>query len=341
MNCKEYLKELTSVCGPSGNEQAVAEKIKEFLKPICDVKTDVMGNVIATLDGDGIHFLLDAHTDQIGFVVTAVDDGGFLKVASCGGVDRRAFLSHRVDVWGKEKVTGVISCQPPHLLSADSYKKCASVDEIAIDVGMTKEEAEKIISIGDRVTFKNFAPELLGDSFSSAALDDRSGVAAVIMAMYQLKENGCKSKVTAVFSTQEEVGIRGAKTASYGVGADEAIAVDVSFALTPDANALECGVMGDGPMIGISPILSKEMYNDFKTVAKEKEIPYQLEVMGSLTGTDCDVISTNCGGIKTALLSIPQRYMHTQVECVNIKDVENTAHLISSYILKKGGENNA
>lgn len=341
MNTQTYLTELTSAYGPSGDEGAISALLGEKLRPYGSVTIDNMHNVICSIHGVGTHFLLDAHIDQIAFVVTGIDDKGFLKVAKAGGIDPRALLGHEVCVWGDQPLPGIISCQPPHLLTADSYGKSIVLSDLSVDVGLSKEQAEAQITLGDRVTLQYQQCSLLNNVLSASYLDDRSGVTAILLALEQLKRRGAQNPMTVIFSSQEEVGTRGAAVAAFGKEADEAIVVDVSFALTPDSDPAMCGKLGDGPMIGIAPVLSKEIYQGLIRAAAANEIPYQLEVMGETTGTNADVISTTGRGIKTGLISIPQRYMHTPIEAVSLHDVNAVADLITSYLLSKGGETDA
>ncbi len=205
---------------------------------------------------------------------------------------------------------------------------------------MTRAEAEKIISLGDRVTFKRNFNELIGTRVSSSVLDDRSGIAAIIIALNELKD--VKAKITALFSVQEESGLTGAKIGPYGKNVDEAIAIDVSFGYTPSCKKSDCGELGKGPMVGFSPLLNKEMSNSLCSVAEKYSIPYQKEIMGGgSTGTNADVITVSERGIKTALISIPEKYMHSPIEIVDTRDVEKTGHLIAYYIKERAGELNA
>ena len=228
---------------------------------------------------------------------------------------------------------------PPHLQKSGE-KKPPKIDEIAIDVGMTKAEAEKVISLGDRVTFKRNFNELVGTQVCSNVLDDRSGVASILLAVEKLKD--VDAKITVCFSSQEEVGTRGAKTVAYGKDVDEAIVVDVSFGYTPMCKKSDCGEIGKGVMIGVAPILDSTMSHKMQEIAKAKNIPHQIEVMGGgHTGTNADVITINQCGIKTSLLSIPEKYMHSPIEIVDTKDVEATADLICEYIKESVGDVNA
>ena len=276
MNTTELLKKLTSAVGVSGMENNVSALLADMLKQYGEVTVDYMNNVVCTF-GKGKHFLLDAHLDEIGFIVKAITNDGFIKVDKCGGIDERMLLASEVSVWGKKEVRGVISNLPPHLQKSGE-KKPPKIDEIAIDVGMTKAEAEKVISLGDRVTFKRNFNELVGTQVCSNVLDDRSGVASILLAVEKLKN--VDAKITVCFSSQEEVGTRGAKTVAYGKDVDEAIVVDVSFGYTPMCKKSDCGEIGKGVMIGVAPILDSAMSNKMQEIAKTKNIPYQIEVMG-------------------------------------------------------------
>ena len=340
MKTAELLKKLTSAVAVSGAEENITNALEELLAPYGKVNVDSMNNVTCTF-GEGYHFLLDAHLDEIGLIVKSITDDGFLKVDRCGGIDCRMLHASEVSVWTESgELYGVISNLPPHLQKDSDEKKVPGLDEIAIDIGFTKEEAEKRVKVGDRVTFKRNFNELCGNQLSSSVLDDRSGVAAILLALEKLK--GVNAKITVLFSSQEEVGTRGAITGAYATQADEAIAVDVSFGFSPLCKKTDCGELGKGAMIGVSPILDKEMSKKLETVAKSKCINYQLEVMGGgHTGTNADVISVTESGIKTALISIPEKYMHSPIEIVDTRDVEAVAELISEYIKERAGEINA
>lgn len=333
---KEMVLALSSSNGTSGAENEVMERIKEYIPQGFTAERDYYGNLVASLDGEGKTFLLDAHADRIGLIVTAIEEGGFLRVAKCGGMDARVLAAQDVTVWGKKPVYGVITSTPPHLSTKEDAKKAVDFDKMLIDTGMSKENAEQLISIGDRVTVRSPYAELLNDRVMGAALDDRAGCAVIIRAAELIAESEKHPNVKLLFSGQEETGGDGAVTGSYNIDADECIAVDVSFADAPDMPSEKCGKLGKGPMIGIAPVLDYEISTKLQSVAKEKEIPYQLELMGDSTGTNADHIAISRGGIKTGLVSVPQRNMHTGVEIIDIKDVENSAQLIAQYVLGGG-----
>lgn len=330
------LERLCSASGVSGAENSAASVAAEILKKYADVSVDPLGSVIGVKQGSGIHIMLDAHLDQIGLIVTAIDEDGFVKVSGVGGVDERVLSGAEVTIHGKEDVYGVIMSTPPHLLSSEESSKFRKIDEIAVDIGMTSEKAKELISLGDRITFNGKYRRLLGNRVSSPSLDDRAGVASILRCLQLLEDKGCSCKLTVSFSVQEETGGSGAQTAAFTAQADEAIAVDVSFASAPGVSGEKYGSLGKGPMIGYAPLLDYEISNALKAIAEKNGIPYQLEVMGRRTGTNCDNIQTAGKGIKTALLSVPQRNMHTAVEVCDPEDIENTAKLMAEYILERG-----
>jgi len=340
METKELLRILTDVNGVSGREGNVADVAKEILSEYMDVKIDNMGSVIGHRDGKGKHILLDAHIDQIGLVVTAIDDNGFLKVNSVGGVDRRILTANRLTVRGKEQLLGIVCSTPPHLAKGDD-SSVKEISEFFIDIGMNAEKAREVVSVGDAVTYNQTFCELMNGRVTNKSLDDRAGIAVLLKAVEYVKEEDCDAKLSVLFSVQEEVGTRGAGAGAYSLIPDEAIAVDVSFAFAPDIPKHKCGEIDGGAMIGVSPILSTAMTNELKRIAKENNIPHSLEIMGGETGTNADAITLTAHGIPTALISIPQRNMHTPVELVSVSDVESCARLIADYIIENGGSANA
>ena len=335
MNLTEKIMTLANAYGVSGDENVVAELALSYLKEYttdCYIKNgNVIGNFGNRADNKK-HVLIDAHIDQIGFVVTYITDEGFLKIANCGGIDRRLLLAQQVVVLGKEKIKGVICSIPPHLEKSGDESKVPELSDISIDIGMTKEQAEKLISYGDTVVFNQHCNKLQGDRITGAALDDRCGIAAILCALEILQNTEINCTYTVLFSAQEEIGERGAKIGVYDINPDIAIAVDVSFALTSDDSELKCGHMGKGCMIGIAPTLDRDLSNQMIDIAERNNLPYQKEIMNGVTGTNADRFSVNAGGVKAVTLSIPLKYMHTPVEVISVSDVENTAQLIASYI---------
>jgi len=336
MNVKDILLKLCSVDGVSGSEGAVANTAKEFVEKFADCNTDSMGNVFATVGKGEKHILIDAHIDQIGMIVTAVDENGFLSVATCGGVDRRILLDSQVIIYGKNTAEGIVCCQPPHLTKNADYENAPDIEDVFIDTGLSGEKAKELISVGSKIALKSSPCELLNGKIASKSIDNRAGIAALIRCADILKEENLNCKVTYLFSCQEETGQRGAKISAFNCDPDEAIAVDVSFNYTPGCKKLQCGEMGKGPMIGVSPVLSDEVTESLKKLSDENDIPFQLEIMGEGTGTNADMIAVSRCGVKCGLLSIPISYMHTGAEVVLCDDIECTAQLLARFI-KNGG----
>ncbi len=324
-----------------GGERQVCEQAQLLLKPYTkDISVDAMGNIIATIPSgvaDAPVVLLEAHMDEIGFVVTTVTEDGFLQVACCGGVDKRCLTAAPVTVWTECPLNGVFCSTPPHLNKEKENNKVPDEQDLYIDLGLPADEVKRLVKPGTRVSFAaNFA-EMTGECITSKALDNRAGMTAILYALSLLKNNPSPYNITVLFSVQEELGCRGAQTGSFAVDADFAIVTDVSFAHTPDSKKELCGELGEGAMIGVAPTLSQELSARIQQIAAQSSIPYQIEVMGGKTGTDADVISVSRHGIPTALLSIPLRYMHTPVETVSCKDIAAVGTCMAAY-LRKGWE---
>lgn len=333
---KAMIFNLSEANGTSGAEDEVIDVIEKYVSDFAEFGRDKFGNAVATVKGTGKSFLLDAHMDRIGLTVTGIEDGGFLRVAKCGGLDARVLAAQDVTAWGREPVYGVITSTPPHLSTPEDAKKAKDFDAILIDTGLSKENAEKLISLGDRVTVRSPHGEMINNRIFGAALDDRAGCAVIIEAARRIAKAKEHPTVKLLFSRQEETGGSGAVTGSFLTEADECIAVDVSFADAPDMLSNKCGKLGKGPMIGIAPVLDRKISQALKATAEKAKIPYQLEIMSDLTGTNADHIAISKGGIKTGLVSIPQRNMHTGVEVVSLDDIKNCAQLIAEYILGGG-----
>lgn len=333
------LKELCAAKGVSGAENEAAKTAAALLKKHMPVKIDTLGSVTGSMGSGEPHILLDAHLDQIGLVVTAIDEGGFLKVTKCGGADIRVLAAAEVTVHGKEKLFGVITSTPPHLSKPEDSGKAKGFDDIAVDIGLTCDEAKKLVSPGDRITFNGAYSELLGSRVSSPSVDNRAGVAAVLRCLELIKDKKLNCKISVLFSVQEETGGSGAQAGAFAANADEAIAVDVSFASAPGVSGEKYAELGGGTMIGYGPSLDYAMSRKLSEIAESKNIPNQPEVMGRSTGTNCDQIQVAGKGVKTALLSVPLRNMHTAVEVCDLADIENTAKLMAEYITERGGAN--
>lgn len=336
---KELLFDLCKLSGISGNENSVSQYLAEHLRKYTDdVKIDFNNNVTAVLGNKNADytFLLDAHIDQIGFIVTEIDDKGFLKVDKVGGVDLRTALDSPVIVHGKRDLNGIICCMPPHL-SDGNEDKAISIDKVFIDLGLPYDDVKKLVKVGDSVTFFANPKELLGNKISAVALDNRAGAATLLYTAKLISESDVPYKVVILLSCQEETFATGAKTVPFDFDINECVSVDVSFANQPGIDNQYSNIkLGKGAMLCISPNLNREMFNKFKQYAEDNKINYQLEICNGRTGTNSDHIAVSKSGVKTALVSIPQKNMHTQAEIIDINDIISTAELISGYISNGG-----
>lgn len=320
----ELLRELTEKYGPSGRENKIREYIKEQVSPYADdIETDVLGNLIVHKKGTGKKIMMAAHMDEIGIIVTFIDDNGFLRFANVGGLNTKDLLYNRVVF--ENGVTGVIG--------TEKENKDRAMSKLFIDIGAkNKEEAEKMVSVGDMATFDGKFVKS-GDVVISKALDNRAGCYVLIEALKQVKTD---NDLYFVFTTQEEVGLRGAKTSAYGINPDMAIAVDVTdTGDTPNAEDMAVK-MGKGAAIKVmdySVLCDSTIRTGLIECAKNNNIPYQLEVMTD-GGTDAGAISVTRSGIKTGGISIPTRYIHSPAEMASISDIENCVKLLVTFLEK-------
>lgn len=332
MNIKDLLFLLSSAKGIGSIEDAAILAENE-LKKYCKTKRNNL-TVIGFLKGESDYTLmLDAHIDQIGMVVTNIDDKGFLTVSKAGGIDIRSLPSRRVTVHGKEDVAAVF-CSIPHHLSSQS-SDFNDISELKIDTALG-EKAKDIISLGDFVTFSTKPCKLLSNRVCGPSFDNRVGVACIIETAKRLKDKKLPFNVAFVLSDGEELGLRGTRTATYKVNPDEAIILDVSFGDGVGISPEESGKLGSGGMIGFSPVLDRKISKKLTQLSKEKNIPYQTEVMGRSTGTNADMVSITREGVLACTLSVPLRNMHTDCEIVDITDMEKVCDLLVEYILSGG-----
>ncbi|MBQ9552200.1 MAG: M20/M25/M40 family metallo-hydrolase [Clostridia bacterium] len=341
MELFDLMKKLTDCDGTSGDETNAAAVAKAELEKYMPCEIDRMGSVVGSTGAVGQPILLDAHLDQIGLIVTAIDETGFLKITACGGADALVLAAAEVTVHGKENLPGIIVSTPPHLIKEDERKKARKITELSVDLGLTKEEAEQKVAVGDRITLNAPLKKMLNERVCGASLDDRCGVASLLLCLERLGDLVKELPLRVVFSANEETGGSGAKVAAYSAGASEAIAVDVSFAKAPGVKETVRAKLGKGTMIGFAPTLDHAMSKELQRLAEEGNIPYQFEVMSGRTGTNADDIATAGHGAKMALLSIPLRNMHTAAEVIDLRDVEATADLMAAYLKNKAVKKDA
>lgn len=336
---KDLIFNLCKLDGISGDEKSVSDFCKEFLARYTDnVRVDFNNNVIAEFGDKNAEytFLLDAHIDKIGFIVTEINNNGFIKIDSVGGIDVRTLLDAPVTVHGKESLSGVICCMPPHL-SDGNEDKAVKADKVWIDVGLPYDIVNGLVSIGDSVTLFSNPKKLINNRVSASSLDNRAGVASILKAVEMLSQSKLDSKVVVLLSSQEETYAVGAKTVPFDYDIDECISVDVSFAYQEGVGSPYSDIkLGKGPMLCVSPNLNRAMFNKLKALSESSNIKYQIEVCNGKTGTNADHITLSKSGVKTALISILEKNMHTQAEIIDINDVNSLSELLYLYIIGGG-----
>lgn len=340
----ELLKRLCETGGIAGHEGAIRELVRESLAPLCDeVRVDALGNVIghrvATAEVEGAHrsVMLAAHMDEIGFMVSHVDEEkGFVRLNPVGGFDPRTLAAQRVTVHTDSgPLRGVIGTRPIHVMSEEEKARKPDLKQYYVDLGLKAEAVVEKVQVGDMVTLeRDFAT--LGDAVTGKALDDRTGLYVMIEAMRQIAGSPLAVDVFAVATVQEEVGVRGAQTSAFGCRPDLAIALDVTVASdVPDAKSHEVvTTLGGGAAIKLmdgSMIADRGMVRVIRRIAKEKGIPHQVEILPR-GGTDGGAIQRSRAGVRTAGISIPTRYLHSTVEMAHVADLKAAIDLLAEFL---------
>ncbi|MBP5313723.1 MAG: M42 family metallopeptidase [Eggerthellaceae bacterium] len=338
-NDYSFLEQLIDAPSPTGFEEPAAALIRQRLAGCADeVNTDVMGSVHALLKGSGSapSVLLSAHMDEIGLMVSYIDDDGFIRIGNIGGVDANILPGLRVEVHTAQGVLkGVVCRKPIHLIPKDD-KSSVSLDDCAIDVGFGGKKVKEMVCIGDPITFA-YGFERFGENMAvSRAFDDKIGVWIAINVLERLSASKAnKGDFIAAATTQEEIGMRGATTTAHKINPDVALAFDVTHAT--DYPGIDKNKFGDircggGPVIARGPNINPIVFGRLVASAKKEGIPYQIEAEPHATGTDARVMQVSRDGIASGLVSVALRYMHTPTEVVSLSDVENTIKLITRFV---------
>lgn len=336
-----FLVDLLNARSPSGSEGEAQKVIDKYVSPSADeYHKDTMGNRISVINPEGTpSLMLAGHIDELGLQINYVDKDGFLYFNTLGGHDSSVIPGRRVTILTKEgEIRGVTGKRAIHLMTAEDRKKVPTEDKIWIDIGASsKEEALKRIQLGDVAVYDQSFDVIHENVVTARAFDDKAGAYLVCEALRRLaKENSLQAKVTAVATTQEEVGCRGAIPSAYAVAPQVAIAVDVGHATDhPDCDHRKHGEfkMGGGPLICKGPNINPIVFDRLIACAEKESIPYQIDPYPLPTGTDARSIQISRAGVATGLVSIPLRYMHTPSEVVNLEDIENGVKLVSAFAL--------
>ncbi len=342
MSINQNLEKLSNACGVTGREEQVRNLMVQLMTPYADeIQVDKMENVIAIKKGKpkAPKIMLAAHMDEVGLMVKTITKDGFLQFSKMGGIDDRILPAQKVTVFTKKgQFPGIIGSKPPHIQKEEERKKIITYDDLFIDVGAeSKEEAANLgVTIGDPIAFDIKYVKLGNDVAMGKAFDNRAGCITMVETLKLLGKTDCT--VCAVGTVQEEVGLRGAATAAFGVDPDLAIALDVTIAGdVPGVREFDTSVkMGKGPALTISDsglITHPKVLRWLKETAEEEKIPYQIE-SGLLGSTDAARISITRQGIPSGNISIATRYIHSPVGMLSLKDIENSAKLTAAAIQK-------
>lgn len=338
---ERFLESLVNAMSPSGFEEEAVRVWVDRAKNYADrVYTDYHGNAIAVLnEGKEPRVMIAGHIDEIGYMITYVDENGFLYFSAIGGIDPQIAQGQRVWIKGKngDRILGVIGKKAIHLLDEEERKRVPKFKDMWIDIGASKrEEVSEKVEIGTCAVNALDYERLMDGNVVARGFDDRVGSFIALEALIELSKvkEKLNCSVYAVATVQEEIGLRGATTSAFGIDPHIGIAVDVTH--TADQPGVEKKVIGDiklggGPVIARGPNISPKVYDKLVETAKELSLPYQVEPAPRATGTDANAIQLTRSGVATGLVSVPNRYMHTPCEVVNLQDLDSIIKLLSGF----------
>ena len=333
-----FLRSAIETPSPSGYEERIQALVRQYIEPSVDeVRTDVHGNVMAIMNPQASTRLMFAgHCDQIGMLVTYIDENGFLYAQTIGGWDPQQLIGQRMIVWTQNgPLPGSIARKPIHLLNDEERKKVVNLQELWIDIGAKDQQAAAaLVRIGDPVTLKLEFTSLQEHLISGPGMDNKTGMWVVIEALRRVSGMSPKCAVYGVSTVQEEIGLRGATTAAGSIKPHVGIAVDVTHATDcPTIDKTQQGDirLGAGPVIFRGPNMNPKVVQRLIQIAEELRIPFQLAAAGRATPNDANALQISGGGVATGLVAIPNRYMHSAVETVSMNDLDGAAELLANF----------
>ena len=334
----EYLQALLVSPRPSGYEQPVQRVVRDYLEPSSEeIHTDVHGNVTASIRRHAARRVMFAgHCDQIGMLVTHIDDSGYVYAETIGGWDPQQLIGQRMTIWTKNgEVPGVIARKPIHLLTETERRQVVKLTELWIDIGANSVmQTKELVAIGDPITLQLGYQSLLNNLANAPGMDNATGLWVVTEAIRRATVGDGTWGIYAVSTVQEEIGLRGAKTAAHRIDPDVAIAVDVTHATdcpTIDKNQRGDIRLGGGPVIFRGPNMNPHVVQRLMGLCDENEIPYQVAAIGRATPNDANSLQVSRDGVAVGLIGIPNRYMHSAVETISLDDIDHAANLLSIF----------
>ncbi len=335
----DFLRRLIKTPSPSGWESDIQKVCAEYARPYADdVYKDVHGNQYHVKNKSAeLRVMLAGHVDEIGLMVNMIDEKGFIFIVAVGGIDPAVLAGQRVVLHGaKGAVPGVIGRTAIHLTDQEDRGKPMKLHQLWIDIGAKdKEDAEQAVAVGDPITIDMGLQELRNGRVVARAFDNRVGAFVVLETLRLLEKRKIKVALYAVTTVQEEIGLRGATTSSYGCNPHVGVAVDVGHAIdypTADTKRHGDNKISAGPIIARGPNINPVVGRQLIDVAKAKKIPYQIGAEPKATGTDANAMQLSRGGVATGLVSVPNRYMHSPVELVSLDDADNAAKLLAEWV---------
>ncbi len=341
----EFFRKLLDTPSPSGYERPIQDVVRTYVGSFADeVRTDLHGNVIACKNpGAKLRVMFAGHCDQIGMVVTHINDNGFLYAQTIGGWDAQQLIGQRMVIWATGgPIPAVISRKPIHLLTDEERKQVAKLDDLWLDIGAkSKTEAQELVRVGDPVTLKLGYQEMRNGLANSPAMDNKCGLWVCIEGLRRAARKKLSVALYAVSTVAEEIGLRGAQTSAFGIEPQVGIAVDVTHATDcPTIDKKQQGEisLGNGPVIFRGPNMNPVVTERLIKLANESALPYQLAASGRAVPNDANALQISRAGVATGLVSIPNRYMHSGVEMISLDDIDQAADLLAAFVVNLSGD---
>ena len=338
-----FLKELLRTPSPSGYERPIQDVVRRYVADFADqVTTDLHGNVIACKNPEAsLRLMLAGHCDQIGMIVSQIDDAGFVYAQPIGGWDSQQLIGQRMMIWtATGPVPALISRKPIHLLNDEERKQVVKLEDLWLDIGAKdKADAAELVQIGDPVTLQLGYQEMRNGLANAPGMDNRCGLWVVIEAFRRAAKQKLHCGLYAVSTVQEEIGLRGARTSAFGIDPQVAVAVDVTHATDcPTIDQRQQGEirLGKGPVIVRGPNMNPVVTRRLMELGKEHRLPFQISACGRATSNDANTIQISRAGVATGLVAVPNRYMHSAVETISLDDIDRAADLLAAFAVSLG-----